>query len=329
LSSSDPFGERGSRRLHRTLRVLGGQFLFESNSRKLLALVDQAFAGLPAYRLAAATPKFTVSLTLHRRTLRRRGLPPPPRLSSGAGHLRATVDAENFATVFPAARSACVSVSSDQLRHSHLVRYELIEFAVLTLAARSQGLVALHAGCVGARGKGVLLVGDSGAGKSTVALAALLAGLDYLAEDSVFVCPDSLRALAAPQFLHLRSRSLAAIAPRVRPALRRAARIRRRSGERKYAINLRRLGLRVARGALALSAVVFLSRQRAPEMRLLRPVERRVAVERLRRLQPYAAARPEWRRFSRKLARMPAYELRRGAQPSQAAAALRTLLRAR
>jgi hypothetical protein len=40
-----------------------------------------------------------------------------------------------------------------------------------------------HAGAVGSGGRGVLLVGKGGAGKSTVALACLDAGMDYLGDD--------------------------------------------------------------------------------------------------------------------------------------------------
>jgi serine kinase of HPr protein (carbohydrate metabolism regulator) len=54
--------------------------------------------------------------------------------------------------------------------NAYLTRYELIEFAVFTLAQRVQGLVPLHAACVGRAGRGLLLMGGSGAGKSTLAL---------------------------------------------------------------------------------------------------------------------------------------------------------------
>jgi hypothetical protein len=56
------------------------------------------------------------------------------------------------------------------LRFPYHARYELIEFAVFTLAARAQGLVPLHAACVGEEGRGLLLMGESGAGKSTASL---------------------------------------------------------------------------------------------------------------------------------------------------------------
>ena len=50
------------------------------------------------------------------------------------------------------------------------------------LAAR-QGMAMLHAAAIGLRGRGVLLAGRGGAGKSTLALACLGRGFDYVADD--------------------------------------------------------------------------------------------------------------------------------------------------
>jgi serine kinase of HPr protein (carbohydrate metabolism regulator) len=94
------------------------------------------------------------------------------------------------------------------LRHAYHARYELIEFAVYVLAARTQGLVPLHAAAVGPRGRGVLLMGDSGAGKSTIALHCLLQGLEMVSEVGVFVAPEHLLATGIASFLHLRSGAL-------------------------------------------------------------------------------------------------------------------------
>jgi hypothetical protein len=55
------------------------------------------------------------------------------------------------------------------------------------------GRFSLHAGCLARSGRGVLLAGPSGSGKSTLALALALAGLDYLADDLVFLAPDDER----------------------------------------------------------------------------------------------------------------------------------------
>src|SRR5205807_7043764 len=105
-------------------------------------------------------------------------------------------------------RSALVVVSQDMLEFPYHVRYEMLEFAVYVLASRMQGLVPLHAACVGRGGQGILLLGPSGSGKSTVSLQCLLEGLDFLAEDSVLVKPDGLLATGVASFLHVRPDSL-------------------------------------------------------------------------------------------------------------------------
>jgi hypothetical protein len=54
---------------------------------------------------------------------------------------------------------------------------------LLALWASDRGLVAVHAGLVARGGRGVLVPGRSGAGKSTVTLSCLLAGYDYIGDD--------------------------------------------------------------------------------------------------------------------------------------------------
>lgn len=329
MKRNDPFDERKELRLRRDLRVLGGDFRFTTNSRRLLALLDEAFAGLPDYSRVSPPPRFDVSLVLRAGVARRPGgMPPPPHLQSGAGFLCGSIDADNFAMIFPAGCKAWISVTPGLLRFPQLLRYELIEFAVLTLAARSQGLVSVHGACVGRDGRGLLLLGDSGAGKTTIVLQSLLAGFEYLSEDSVFVSPDSLEAVAVPNFLHLRTDCARSMRYALRDSLRDAARIRRRSGERKFVLDLRSTGFPVASRPLSLVGLVFLSKGSARGQPLLRELDHAQAMARARRLQPYAAGRPEWREFVRRAVRLPAFELRRGSTPASGAAALGELLRA-
>ena len=66
----------------------------------------------------------------------------------------------------------------------------------------------LHAACVGQGGRGVLLIGESGAGKSTASLHCLLRGLDFVSEDSIFATPDTMLATGVANFLHVRCDSL-------------------------------------------------------------------------------------------------------------------------
>ena len=61
----------------------------------------------------------------------------------------------------------------------------------------------LHAACVGAKGNGVLLMGASGTGKSTLSLHALAGGMQLLSEDSAFVALDGLRVTGVSNYLHV------------------------------------------------------------------------------------------------------------------------------
>jgi hypothetical protein len=53
--------------------------------------------------------------------------------------------------------------------------------------AQRRGLMTMHAAGIGEGGLGVLIVGEGGRGKSTLALAAVGAGMDYLADDYCLV----------------------------------------------------------------------------------------------------------------------------------------------
>ncbi len=53
--------------------------------------------------------------------------------------------------------------------------------------AQSASLHILHAGCIGRNGRGVLLAGPGGSGKSTLSLSGLVHGLDYVGDDYVGV----------------------------------------------------------------------------------------------------------------------------------------------
>jgi hypothetical protein len=157
----------------------------------------------------------------------------------------------------------------------------------------------------------------------------LLAGFEYLAEDSVFITPASLEALAVPNFLHLRLDCARSIRDALRDSLRDAVRIRRRSGERKYAVDLRCAGFPVAPRPLSLAALVFLSKRSARGQPLLQELDHAQAMARARRLQPYAAGRSEWHEFVRRAERLPAFELSRGPTPASGVAVLGDLLDAR
>jgi len=332
----DPFRERpdGLLRLHR--QVLGGAFEFASESPELMRLVRWAYDDLPAHRLSASPARMAVRLVLGGRSRGRgrpRGVrapgmrePAPFAMLSGPGLLCGAGDDATIAVMSAAQRAALIVVAPELLRFPYHVRYELIELAVFTLAARVQGLMPLHAACVGRGRRGLLLIGDSGAGKSTAVLHCALQGFDLVAEDSLFVAPRSLLATGVANFLHVRRESLRFLAAADARLLRRAPSIRRRSGVRKLEVDLRQRRFQLAPQPLEIVGLVALCAGRAGSESLLRPIGSREALARLRASQPYAASRPGWRLFAQRMRAVPAFELCRGRHPREAAAALAQLL---
>lgn len=324
---SDPFGERSARLRSERMPLLGCSVEFESNSRELLGLVRLAYARLPQHRLATTVPSLRIRLWLtpgpapHRRTE-----PPPLAMVAGNGLLGGATGSSNFVVLSPRQRSALVVVSPDMLRFPYHARYELIEFAVFTLAARARQLVPLHAACVGRDGEGVLLMGGSGSGKSTLSLLCLLAGFEFLSEDSVFVDPRSLLATGVANFVHVRADSLRWVQTRESAAIRSARVIQRRSGVKKFEVDLRQRRYRLAPGPQKIRSLVFLSAAPSRGRPLLRALSGPQMLTRLAAAQAYAANQPGWGTFCRRLAGVECFELRRGRHPAESVQALDGLL---
>jgi len=325
--TSDPFRERRPPVSRVRLPLLGGRFEFECESARLRRLVDWAYAGLPAHRLPKRSVAFRIRVALAPRHGRAHRLDAPRiDMLSGAGLLCGTTGDSDFAVVAPEERSALVTLSPRLLRFPYHARYELIEFAVFTLAARAQGLVPLHAACVGEDGRGLLLMGESGAGKSTTSLHCLLQGLEFVTEDSAFVTADTLLATGVPNFLHVRRDVLRFVPAACVAMIRRSALIRRRSGVQKFEVDLRATGFRLARMPLKVTALVFASAHPAREGILLEHLPRHEALLKLAACQPYAVGQAGWAGFVKRIAKVPAFELRRGRHPAEAVGALRRLL---
>jgi hypothetical protein len=325
---ADPFREHASIMMRGPLHLLGGRFSFESNSQQLLRLVDSAYARLPRHRLAANAPDLRVGLLqIAAVPARSRFGPPVLGTFSGGGLLGGASGSSNIVMVSPEGRSALVAVAADMLRFPYHTRYELIEFAVFTLASRVQGLVSLHAACVGTSKRGVLLMGASGSGKSTVALQCLLQGFDFVSEDSTLVAPETMLATGVANFLHVRSDSLRwVVQARAVAAIRNSPVITRRSGVKKFEVDLRLGNHRLAAAPLKLASVIFLSTKSGAHGRLLHPLSGRELLARLSASQAYAANQPHWGALCRQLSRLGGFELRRGRHPLEAVAALRELL---
>lgn len=310
-------------------RVLGGLFRFESNSRDLVGLVEAAYGRLPPQALPGVAAEFRVGMRLlPRRASPWVAEPPAPRIRQQGNRFRAGIDASNYVVIDPGSRCARIVASEDMLQHAYHLRCGLIEFAVFILATRAIGLVPLHGACVGRNGRGVLLLGGSGSGKSTLALHGLLQGLELLAEDAVFVHPADLLATGVPNYLHLKGDALDFVADdAVRRWVAHSPVIRRRSGVRKFEVDLRQEYGRPATRPLSLVGTVFVSAQPAdsPDT-LLTPLDAREAGLLLDADQPNASRQPGWQPFKRKILDRGIHQLRRGRHPRDSIDALRRLL---
>ena len=326
-SASDPFLERAAHPFKRRITILGQLFFMESNSPRLLRLVDAAYSGLPAHRLRAQSEP--INLRLHLAPSARPDstpFPPDMQMHGARGLLCGAMDSRNYAVLSPASRVGLVVVSRELLKYPYEARYQLIEFAVFTLASRGQGLIPLHAACIGLNGRGLLLIGASGAGKSTLAMLCASRGMDFLTEDATFIAPESMLGTGVTNYLHIRKDSLRFVDDRrIVTLIRKSPIIRRRSGVEKYEVDLRNTGFNLADTPLDIAGIVFVTMRRSHGA-LLTQLRSSQLIARLLVGQSYAAAQPGWGAFARRVRKLPAYELRRGQHPLESAGMLRNLL---
>ena len=161
-AAEDPFGERAPALLRARLHVLGWRLHGRKRRR------GAARARRRGFRRHAEASARSATAPIHRAA---RAHDSPEDVARWPGAAAARSQRRRWAcSAQPSTRApspswtspmsrALICVSNAMLRHRYHARYELVELAFLTLAARAQSLVPLHAACVGANGKGVLLMG--------------------------------------------------------------------------------------------------------------------------------------------------------------------------
>jgi len=108
---------------------------------------------------------------------------PPAPSTRSRGHLLTTIaDARNFSVCDLSRGFAFAWLTQTAAADRAYLRYYFLEATVLTLL-ESLYLTPLHAACVQIGGQGVLLCGESGAGKSSLAFACARRGWKFLSDD--------------------------------------------------------------------------------------------------------------------------------------------------
>lgn len=112
-----------------------------------------------------------------------RDCPPPPGCRSRSNLLTIIADAENFSVCDLSRGFAFAWLTQPAAADRAYLRYYFLEAAVSTLL-EALYLTPLHAACVEMGGRGVLLCGESGAGKSSLAFACARSGWNFLSDDN-------------------------------------------------------------------------------------------------------------------------------------------------
>ncbi len=110
-------------------------------------------------------------------------LPPPPTVRAQRDVLVAVADASNFWICDMSRGFASAWVTESAVAEMDYFRYHVLEAMAYSLM-ESLHTIALHAACVALGEHGVLLAGESGAGKSSLAYACARRGWTYITDDA-------------------------------------------------------------------------------------------------------------------------------------------------
>jgi hypothetical protein len=184
---------------------------------------------------------------------------------------------------------------------------------LLSILAGSLGIVELHASCVASEQQGLVLIGPSRSGKSTLALALMEAGFRLLSDDRIFcsLSQDRVLAYGLPRPLKLRREAAAWF-----EEFRDREPIDVQNGESVFYCEPGRHFRENGLAACEPKAIVFLQRHDSPGFHLapMKPSEIKSSIELdLLAEDPYAIEKQE--KTLNKLLTLPCWRLRYGGRP--------------
>jgi hypothetical protein len=178
VTAADPVLSGFRLPLRGTYYPLGFALEIATNSGEVLAAAEESWGGFQE--------KFS-ELPLHLEigvmADGSRRCPPPPGCRSRGNLLTIIADAGNFSVCDLSRGFAFAWLTQSVVAERAYLRYYFMEATVSTLL-EALYLTPLHAACVQIGGRGVLLCGESGAGKSSLAFACARSGWKFLSDDS-------------------------------------------------------------------------------------------------------------------------------------------------
>jgi hypothetical protein len=135
--------------------------------------------------------------------------PPHPQYRFFDNMMVMTAGAGNFGVaVFPHGQTRMV-VTSAALRHSNYFRQVFLD-ATAACQMSTRHITGIHSGCVALNHRGVMLCGDSGAGKTSLSWACARAGWDFLSDDTSYLLHGQENRVVMGNRHHVRFRPAAA-----------------------------------------------------------------------------------------------------------------------
>jgi len=264
----DPLRRNVSLPFRRQLFPLGFSLEISTNVEPVLDLASTCWGSWRHRIFAEQTLEIHIAVTGDRV-----GLPPSAPTFRGQRNLISIVaDANNYAVCDLKQGFAFAWLNQDALADQAYLRYHFLEGIALTLLA-GRYVIPLHAACVERGGKGVLLCGNSGAGKSSLAFACARAGWKFLSDDaSYLVVKNGCRLVVGnPQWLRLRPS-----AKELFPEMRGFDLTPRPTGKPSIEVPTSKLPIGVTYGA-TVEHIVFLNR-RSGEPPALQALPRQIAT---------------------------------------------------
>jgi hypothetical protein len=128
----------------------------------------------------------TIRVTVHVVEGQSTECPPGPTYRVMMPLMVIVADGDNYAIADLAQNKTQVTISWAAVNHSQYLRYFFLDSTACQHIS-TRHTTPVHAGCVALNERGVLLLGDSGAGKSSLSYACARAGWTYIADDSSFL----------------------------------------------------------------------------------------------------------------------------------------------
>lgn len=169
--------------LHATFYPLGFPLEVFSNSASVMVAAEESWKD---FQPRSTDAPLQLHIQVQGNDDGNSALPPAPICSLQWNILLQVANAQNFFVCDLKVGRAFGSITSSMAESPLYLRYHFMEAAVLSMVTAGRA-APVHAACVSPSGSGMLLCGESGAGKSSLAYAGARAGWTYVCDDTSYL----------------------------------------------------------------------------------------------------------------------------------------------